>query len=134
VAGSAEIARILAPGGSVAMVWNFLDVRVDWVAELAAAWHTLSDAESIDATRHVPELGAAFGDLATTTLDWSVPMSRDDLADLVTTRSYYLSASAADQETIRGRAAELLAGWFSATETLALPYRTHGYRARLLEA
>lgn len=133
VAGAAEVARILAPGGSVAMVWNFVDVRVGWAAELAETWHSLSSSESISADRHRPELGAAFSGVDQTTVDWSEQMSVPDLAALVTTRSYYLTASAQEQEEIRRRVAELLAARFPDAGTVALPYRTLCYRARRLD-
>jgi SAM-dependent methyltransferase len=131
-AGAVELERILAPAGYVGMVWNFVDVRVDWAAALAETWHSLSSEESIDAGRHRPELGRAFSPVEEITIDWNQPTSLADLAALVTTRSYYLTASAPDQETIRGRVAELLARQFPEEGPVALPYRTHCYRARVL--
>ncbi len=59
-AGAAELGRVVASGRAVGMLWNFLDNRVDWVAELVAIWHTLSGAESVDATHHHLDLGPGF--------------------------------------------------------------------------
>lgn len=132
-AGTAELARILVAGGSVAMVGNFLDVRVDWVRDLAAAWHSASTAEAVDLTRQRPELGPRFGSLESTTIDWVAPLSRTDLVDLVTTRSYYLTATPAAQAEIRSRVEQLVEVTFPDAATIDLPYRTHGYRAGLLD-
>lgn len=131
-AGATEVARLLAPGGATAMVWNFMDVRVEWVAELADTWHTLASEEAIDATRHRPDLGSAFAHVESLTVDWIEKMSLVDLAALVTTRSYYLTSSPEDQREIRGRVDRLLAQRFPSALTVGLPYRTHCYRARSL--
>lgn len=131
-AGAAEAARILAMGGTVAMVWNFVDVRIDWVAELAETWHTLTGVEAIDATRHRPTLGSTFGEVETFTVDWADLMSTADLAALVTTRSYYLTAVPEEQQEIRRQVTNLLAQHFPDASAVALPYRSHCYRARRL--
>ncbi|MEV6279298.1 methyltransferase domain-containing protein [Nocardia sp. NPDC051832] len=67
-----EVARVLAPGGILAGLWNVMDDRVDWVAELAR----VSDSAAIgprdtqsnwrDATKelHLPRADAGMGGAA----------------------------------------------------------------------
>jgi hypothetical protein len=131
-AGTAEIQRILKATGTAGWIWNFLDVRVPWVAELAAIWHTLADRETIDADRHAPDLTAGFEPVETLTVDWQQPMQVADLAGLVTTRSYYLTAGDDTRRQIRDRAAALLADRFPDADVVDLPYRTHCYRAGII--
>ncbi|GHJ47629.1 type 11 methyltransferase [Catellatospora sp. TT07R-123] len=69
-AAGPEIARVLAPGGVLAGLWNVLDDRVDWVAGLARVGgsaaigprDTLGDWRAATAGMHLPKTGAArFG-------------------------------------------------------------------------
>ena len=114
------------------MVWNFPDVRVDWVAELAETWHTLAREEYIDAARHRPTLGSPFASVDTLTVDWTHSMPLVDLAALVTTHSYYLTSPPQRQRQIRQQVDQLLTRRFPSEVTVGLPYRTHCYRARRL--
>ncbi len=131
VAGVTEILRILKPGGSAGWIWNFMDGREPWVAELAEIWHTVAGDDAIRATRNRPEVGPPFGVLESITVDWSLPMSLDDLAGLATTRSYYLNASETEQLRIRNEVAAYLHAQFGEADTVDLPYRTHCFRATL---
>lgn len=133
VAGAAELARVLTPGGTVAMVWNFLDVGVEWVAELAEIWHTLASRESIEVDHHTPQLGDGFSPVESITLNWEHTSTVAELAALVTTRSYYLTAGTDEQDRIRTAVAEFRRRRLGSPPDdaeIALPYRTHCFRAR----
>jgi ubiquinone/menaquinone biosynthesis C-methylase UbiE len=132
-AGLAEAVRVLKPGGTAGWVWNFLDVRMTWVAQLTEIWHTLAGEEAIDATRHAPVLDSAFGPVEAITFDWTHKMSVVELAELVTTRSYYLKASERQQQQIRNRVGAFLGAQFPDVSTVDLPYRTHCFCSALAE-
>jgi SAM-dependent methyltransferase len=130
-AGSLETARVLKPGGRAAWVWNFMDVREPWVAELAAIWHTVDGVEATDPAGHTPVLSTAFGPVDSITVDWTQPMLLVDLAELVTTRSYYLNASTSERQQIEADVAAFLCAKFPNLDTVDLPYRTHCFKAVL---
>jgi SAM-dependent methyltransferase len=130
-AGSLETARVLKHGGRAAWVWNFIDVREPWVAELADIWHTIRGDEASDPSRHLPVLGTLFGPMDAITVDWTQPMLTVDLAELVTTRSYYLNASIAERHKIDSDVAAFLEARFPNVDTVDLPYRTYGFKAEL---
>jgi hypothetical protein len=81
--------------------------------------------------RHAPTPTSAFEPVETFSVDWQDPMNPSDLAGLVTTRSYYLTASAGAQRQIRERAAAILGDHFFDADHIALPYGTHCYRTGL---
>lgn len=130
-AGVAEIERVLRPAGTAAWLWNFLDARVAWVEALTNIWHGLGGNEATDAGRHAPALTSSFGPVEASTVDWVDPMGMADLAELVTTRSYYLSAAPKAQLEIRDRAAAFLTHQFPDVDRIEVPYRTHCFRAAL---
>jgi SAM-dependent methyltransferase len=120
-----EIARVIRPGGVFAPVWNIRDESVAWVAELS---------EIIDDTRagdHAglltnPDFGPEFGTVASNRFQHEAPMTADRLVTLVTTRSYYLTATPQRRAELEARVRELASGL---PEVFPLPYLTVIYKA-----
>lgn len=129
-AGAAELGRVLTVGGRAGWVWNHLDERVDWVAALERIWHGLSTHE-LEAVQKAPEFGGTLPPVESHVVDWAMPMARTDLADLVTTRSYYLAAAEPDRARIRRDVATHLSQVFGDADAVSLPYRTFCYRTHL---
>jgi hypothetical protein len=108
-----------------------MDVRKLWVAELAAIWHTVDGVEATDPAGHTPVLSTAFGPVDSITVDWTQPMLLVDLAELVTTRSYYLNASTLERQQIEADVGVFLGAQFPNVDTVDLPYRTLCFKAVL---
>ncbi|MGO2312586.1 MAG: class I SAM-dependent methyltransferase, partial [Brachybacterium tyrofermentans] len=121
-AASAEVTRLLAPGGVLALVWNMLDVTIPWVHRLSRIMH----AGDIHREDFTPTVGPGLTLARRSVLQWEDPMPTGDIIDLARTRSYVITAS-------EERRAKVLANldWYlhdhlghEPGSTVGIPYRT----------
>jgi SAM-dependent methyltransferase len=138
-----ELARVLAPGGILAGLWNVLDDRVDWVAglerisgsaaigprDMLGSWR----AETADA--HLPDAGlvARFGSPEQLEFPHGQRRTADSLIAALATRAGMLVMPEPERETTLGRIRAFLA---SRPETargeFTLPMLTGVLRVRRL--
>lgn len=125
----AEAARVLRPGGVLGLIWNIRDERVAWIARLTAVMRG-SAAEKLIADGG-PTVGPPFGDLDARTDGWARPMTRDDIAAMVRSRSYYITGDADYRARVDADLQALLDEvWEPGAAAIDVPYVTHTYRAR----
>jgi SAM-dependent methyltransferase len=125
---TAEAARVLRPGGTLGLIWNRRDERVDWVARLGEVMGA-GDAELIE--MEGIEIGPPFGPTEAFVTDWERPMNVDLLVEMAASRSYVITATAR-------RRAEILDGIRVLVESdphlgteFEFPYRTYCFKAQL---
>ncbi len=125
-----EIARVLAPGGTLSLVWNMRDEAEPWVATLGAIMHR----HSRQAINAGPEVGAPFGPPERMEVRWRQPASRQDILDLVASRSYVITLTEQERSQLLGEVAELLSGHpaLSGRDEVEMPYVTRCTRVRLV--
>lgn len=125
-----EVARVLRPGGVLALIWNIRDERVDWVAELSRIIH-YSEAER--ALRDDVVIEPPFGPTETFTVDWNRSITPDALLALVESRSYIITAPPERRTAVLDGVRNLVATHpdLAGRASFDLPYRTHCFRARL---
>jgi SAM-dependent methyltransferase len=137
-----EIARVLAPGGTLAGLWNVMDDRVDWVAGLervsgSAAIgprDTLSSWRAATADLNVPDTGVArFGLPEQAEFAHGQRRTADSLVATIATRAGVLVMPEQEQAATLGRIRAFLA---SRPETalgeFTLPMLTGVLRVRQL--
>ena len=95
-AAPAEVVRLLAPGGVLALVWNMLDVTIPWVHRLSRIMH----AGDIHREDFLPTVGAGLRLVERGVHQWEDPMPTQDVIDLARTRSYVVTATAAQRSTV----------------------------------
>lgn len=121
-AALAEIARVLKPGGGLALLWNERDERTAWVAEMSRLirWHerTVSRYQHVD-WAEVIAASQRFTPLEERAVQWAQPMTRGVLADRVRSISYVAVMPPAERERL---AAEVTALVARRSEPFDLPY------------
>lgn len=125
---TAEAARVLRPGGTLGLIWNRRDERIDWVRRIGEVMGS-QGAEVIDMDE--VEIGAPFGPTERFVTDWERPMDVDLLVEMAASRSYVITATPK-------RRAEILDGIRVLVESdphlgteFDFPYRTYCFRATL---
>jgi SAM-dependent methyltransferase len=102
-----EVARVLRPGGRLALVWSGPDRSVDWMRSLWAGGIVFSpeDQDALDRRRrgrHVVNLEAGgpspFSPPETSLFRWTKPMTREDLVALSATYSAIITMDDAARE------------------------------------
>jgi len=138
-----EIARVLTPGGILAGLWNVMDDRVDWIAELGRVSgsaaigprDTLSSWRAATATLHLPDSGLAarFGSPEQAEFPHGQRRTADSLVAAIATRAGMLVMPEEEREATLGRVRAFLA---SRPETMSgeftLPMSTGVLRVRQL--
>ena len=138
-----EIARVLAPGGILAGLWNVMDDRVDWVAGLKRVSglaaigprDTLSSWRAPTAGLYLPDIGlvAQFGSPEQAEFPHGQRRTANSLVATIATRAGVLVMPRQEQEATLGRIRAFLA---SRSETaggeFTLPMLTGVLRVRRL--
>ncbi|HWS52110.1 MAG TPA: class I SAM-dependent methyltransferase [Microbacterium sp.] len=128
VAGSAEIGRVLRPGGVLGLIWNVRDERVEWVRRLTEIMHGSAAEDLISGDG--PMVAEPFGPLRNRTWQWSRPMTRSMLHSMAASRSYVITASDQEKARIRRDLDSLFDELgLGAGDEIQLSYVTHAFRA-----
>jgi SAM-dependent methyltransferase len=130
-AASAEMARILRPGGVLGLIWNIRDEEVPWVARLTEVMHG-SEAERLLAGEG-PAVSEPFGRLEHRAFHWARAMTADELLAMARSRSYYIAGTEANRARIDAGIVGLMATLPGLAEhgNIDLPYVTRAYRVEL---
>lgn len=117
-----EAARVLAPGGVLAIVWNQMSVSIPWVHRLTRIMRS-GDVHRPD---RPPTPGGGFAPMTLTQVAWEDRMTPEEILTLGTTRSSYIRSSEAGrarmQENLRWYLYEHLG--YAPGEQVAIPYAT----------
>ena len=117
-----EAARILAPGGALAIVWNQMAVSIPWVHRLTRIMRS-GDVHRPD---RPPAPGGGFAPMTLTQVAWEDRMTPEEILTLGTTRSSYIRSSEAGrarmQENLRWYLYEHLG--YAPGELVTIPYAT----------
>lgn len=130
-AALAEIARVLKPGGGLAILWNERDESRPWVAEMSRIirWHerTVSRYQHVDWPAVVGASGR-FTALEEVSIGWEQPLTRSLLGDRVRSISYIAAMPAPERERL---AADVVSLVHRLSEPFPLPYRCRVQWAQL---
>ncbi|WP_433290768.1 class I SAM-dependent methyltransferase [Actinoplanes sp. CA-030573] len=121
-----EIARILAPGGRLGLIWNLRDETVPWVSRLGDIMgHSDQERDT--------SVGAPFGPAEMAHFRWSQTMGLERLLDVVASRSRIILMPADERAALLSEVRKLVAthpDLVGRTE-FEMPYVTECVRASL---
>ena len=121
-----EIARVLRPGGHIALAWNLRDERIPWVKRLGAL---IGTPELLEDPTHTLLSSNLFGFVESTTFRFWQPLDRERLRELVTSRSNVAMMSELERERVLRKVDDLYTEFGRGHDGMLLPYVTRCYKA-----
>jgi SAM-dependent methyltransferase len=110
----AEIARVLRPGGTLALLWNERDNRVPWVEAITAVIHACDPGTAYEKDVDWPAVIArsgAFTPVVVTTYEHDHPMDVDLVVDRAMSTSYVAAGTDAMRTALAADVRSILAGF-----------------------
>ncbi|MGI4893531.1 MAG: methyltransferase domain-containing protein [Janthinobacterium lividum] len=129
VRATAEVARVLRPGGTLGLVWNVRDDSVDWVRQV---WALAQRGQEQEMGWDTVEVGAPFARGERLVTGFEHVSDRAGILDLVASRSYVIvlpDDERADLLAAIGRLVDEHPALRAGAE-IRLPYRTYCTRFR----
>lgn len=121
-----EIARVLRPGGRVALIWNTRDESKPWVAELSDA---IVGRTGVDQGAVAPiDASGLFDEVEHAVFSHVQAIGREGLRELVLSRSYCAVMTEKERRPVFARL-DALFDAHAVDGELALPYLTECFRA-----
>lgn len=122
-----EIARVLAPGGTLAVVWNTADLRVPWVQKVFRLIDHQGGDEGAD-----PFAGSDVFTLADQAdfKHWQ-PFRRETLVGFVASSSYAATRDSREREQLLAAAGALYDSYDRGPDGLLMPWVARCFRARV---
>lgn len=128
-----EIARVLRTDGVLALVWNTRDEGIPWVRKLGKLIGS-SAAESNKDLAGPARDSELFGDWTEREFRFWQSLRRDELADLVRSRSYVAVMPEHQREDLIARVGALYDDYGRGPDGMQLPYLTRCYRTVVTNA
>jgi ubiquinone/menaquinone biosynthesis C-methylase UbiE len=126
----AEIARVLKPGGHLALTWNVRNERIPWVRRLGGL---IGNQDQLREPAEPIVRSALFGFVEDAAFRFRQTVDRESIQDLVLSRS---NIAVLDQEARAAKLAEVLAFYDEygrGMDGMQLPYQARCFRARVLD-
>jgi len=122
-----EIARVLRPGGTLALVWNLRDETVPWVRRLG---RLIGSEQPDDPTEVLEDSGLYDGIEHHTFRHWQ-EVYRDSLVGLVASRSKVADMPEDERTALLERVGELYDDYGRGHDGMLLPYHCETFRCRV---
>jgi ubiquinone/menaquinone biosynthesis C-methylase UbiE len=129
-AALAEIARILKPGGHVALVWNSRDERIPWVRRMGDLLGRQDSNTS--SSEHLVHSGL-FGFVEETSFKHWQEVNRETILDLARSRSTYLVMDEDEQAAHLDAVRAFYEDYGRGMDGMQIPYVTRCYRAVVVD-
>ncbi|WP_210651233.1 class I SAM-dependent methyltransferase [Nocardioides sp. SYSU D00065] len=129
-AALAEIARVLKPGGHLALVWNSRDERVPWVRRLG---DILGRQESNTSSAQHLAASELFGAMEETTFKHWQEVNRESVLDLARSRSSFATMDDVEREDHLDRLLAFYDDYGRGMDGMLIPYVTRCYRAVVVD-
>ena len=125
-----EIARILKPGGTLALVWNSPDERIPWVRRLGdLVGHQDQDTSSVDHVVTSPY----FGFVEERTFSSWQDVNRETIVDLALSRSNIASLAPGPRADKLAQVVDFYDAYGRGMDGMQIPYRVRCFRATVVE-
>jgi ubiquinone/menaquinone biosynthesis C-methylase UbiE len=125
-----EIARVLKPGGHLALVWNSRDERIPWVRRLG---DLLGIQDRDTSSAHLLGESELFGEMEETTFKNWQEVNRESILDLATSRSSFAVMDEAERAENLARVRAFYDDFGRGMDGMQIPYVTRCYRAVVVD-